>query len=208
MDPAARLGAMEVEIMTMPNERARALRLAGEILRKMLARVDVPEDLRDQARVTLRHYPDSDGLKQMLTDIDRLPREFLDQRWLATEDAGQGHTTGAAPGNVTKSQSTMSENESKGLQLVLDLSECGCVRPVGREFGSLDYDRLEELDTLACQVLGLNRFREWLDTPIPAFDGKTPEEISASPGGMVRIRLLLLKLKEERPEQSWHPRTE
>lgn len=31
--------------MTMPNERARALRLAGEILRKLLARDDVPHDL-------------------------------------------------------------------------------------------------------------------------------------------------------------------
>lgn len=79
----------------MPNERARALRLAGEILRKMLARNDVPEDLRGQARVALRHYPDSDELKQMVSDIDRLPHEFLDQRWLAPEDPVQGHTTGA-----------------------------------------------------------------------------------------------------------------
>lgn len=99
----------------------------------------------------------------------------------------------------------MSENESKALQSALDLSEWGCVRPVGREFGSPDYDRLEELDTLACQVLGLKRFREWLDTPSPDLDGKTPEEISASPGGIERIRLLLSNLKEERPEKPRHP---
>lgn len=192
----------------MPNERARALRLAGEILREMLARDDVPEDLRYQARGALRHYPDSDGLKQMISDIDRLPLEFLDLRWLAPEDAAQGHAAGAVSGNGTKCQSTTSENESETLQSALELSEWGCVRPVGREFGSPDYDRLEELDTLACQVLGLKRFREWLDTPSPALDGKTPEEIAASPGGMKRIRQLLSNLKEERPEQPRHPRTE
>lgn len=53
-------------VMTTANERARALRLAGEILWEMLARDDVPEDLRHQARVALRHYPDSTGLKQMI----------------------------------------------------------------------------------------------------------------------------------------------
>ena len=45
----------------------------------------------------------------------------------------------------------MNENEGKALQSALDQSEWGCVPPVGREFGSPDYDRLEELDTLACQ---------------------------------------------------------
>ncbi len=71
--------------MTMPDERARALRLAGETLRKMLARDDVSEDLRCQARVALRHYPDPRELEQMIGDIDRLPHEVLDQRWLAPE---------------------------------------------------------------------------------------------------------------------------
>lgn len=194
--------------MTTASERARALRVAGEILRKMLARDDVPEDLRYQARVALRHYPDSAGLKQMIGDIDHLPHEVLDQRWLSPEDAVQGRVTGAVSGQRAKNQSAMSENESKALPSAPDLPEWGCVRPVGREFGSPDYDRLEELDALACQVLGWSRFREWLDTPSPALDGKTPEEISASPGGMERIRQLLSNLKEERPEQPRHPRTE
>lgn len=189
----------------MPNERARALRLAGETLRKVLARGDVPEDLRYQAQVALRHYPDSDGLKQMICDIDRLPHQGLDQRWLAPEDAVQDHATVAVSGNGANCQSTMSDNESKTLQAALELSEWGRVRPVGREFGSPDYDRLEELDSLACEVLGLMRFREWLDTPSPALDGKTPEEASASPGGMEQIRKLLSILKEDRPEQSPHP---
>jgi hypothetical protein len=73
--------------MTMPNERARALRLAGEILRKVLERDDVPGDLSYQAQVALRHYPDSVELKQMIIDIDRLPTDGLNQRWLAPEDA-------------------------------------------------------------------------------------------------------------------------
>lgn len=192
----------------MPNERARAFRLAGEILREMLARNDVPGDLRYQARVALRHYPDAAGLKRMIGDIDHMPHEVLDQRWLSPEDAVQGRVTGVVSGKRATNQSAMSENESKALPSAPDLPEWGCVRPVGREFGSPDYDRLEELDTLACQVLGLNRFREWLDTPSPALDGKTPEEIAASPGGMERIRQLLSNLKEERPEQPRHPRTE
>lgn len=79
----------------MPSERARALRFAGETLRKVLARDDVPEDLRHQALVALRHYPDLAELKQMISDIDRLSHGVLDQRWLAPEDAGQGHAIGA-----------------------------------------------------------------------------------------------------------------
>jgi hypothetical protein len=71
--------------MTMPDERARALRFAGEILREMKSRKDVPEDLRQQARVTLRHYPVPADLMQMVQDVDRMPRDFLDQHWLAPE---------------------------------------------------------------------------------------------------------------------------
>lgn len=72
--------------MTMPDERARALRFAGEILREMRTRSDVPEDLRRQAQVTLRHYPSPQDLQWMIQDIDRMPREFLDQHWLAPEE--------------------------------------------------------------------------------------------------------------------------
>lgn len=201
-------GAINGEVMTMPSERARALQLAGENLWEMLARDDVPEDLRCQARVAMRHNPDTDGLKQMISDVARLPHEFPDQGWLAPEEAARGQAIGAVSGNGEKRQSTMSENESEASQPASDVSEWGFARPVGREFGSPDYDRLEELDTLACQALGVNRFREWIDTPSSALDGKTPEEIAASPGGIERIRKLLSIIKEERPEQLRHPRTE
>lgn len=52
--------------MTMPDERSRALRFAREILREMPTRDDVPEDLKRQARVTLRHYPDRLQLSLMI----------------------------------------------------------------------------------------------------------------------------------------------
>lgn len=72
--------------MTMPDERARALRFAGEILREMRSRPDVPDDLRQQAKFILRHYPEPRDLERMIRDVDRMPREFLDQHWLAPED--------------------------------------------------------------------------------------------------------------------------
>ena len=71
--------------MTMPDERARALRFAGEILREMRSRPDVPDDLRQQAQFILRHYPAPRDLERMIHDVDRMPREFLDQHWLAPE---------------------------------------------------------------------------------------------------------------------------
>ena len=71
--------------MTMPDERSRALRFAGEILREMQFRPDVPENLRQRAQFTLRHYPDPLDLNRMIQDVDCLPRKLLDQRWLAPE---------------------------------------------------------------------------------------------------------------------------
>ncbi len=70
--------------MTMPEERARALRFAGEVLREMLTREDVPADLKQQARVTLRHYPDKQQLQWMITDASR--SEGGSQCWLAPEE--------------------------------------------------------------------------------------------------------------------------
>ncbi len=49
--------------MTMPSERTRALRWAGEFLREVLASKEVPAELRQQARAILRHYPSSDDIR-------------------------------------------------------------------------------------------------------------------------------------------------
>jgi hypothetical protein len=73
--------------MTMPNERTRALRFAGEVLQEMLKRPDVPEDLKFQARVTLRHYPRPQDLECMVQDVDQLTRSWEGVHWLAPEDS-------------------------------------------------------------------------------------------------------------------------
>lgn len=70
--------------MTMPDERTRALRFAGEVLREMLARDDMPEDLKRQARATLRHYPTEQQLLWMVTDVSRCSTGSM-QCWLAPE---------------------------------------------------------------------------------------------------------------------------
>jgi hypothetical protein len=70
--------------MTMPDERARALRFAGEILREMLTHQDVPEDLKRQAQVTLRHYPDPLQLQWMVEEISRQAGDG--PPWLAKEE--------------------------------------------------------------------------------------------------------------------------
>jgi hypothetical protein len=70
--------------MTMPDERARALRFAGEVLREMLTREDIPPDMKQQARVTLRHYPTEQQLQWMVKDLANTPGRS-GQYWLAEE---------------------------------------------------------------------------------------------------------------------------
>lgn len=70
--------------MTMPDERSRALRFAGEILRDMLTRDDVPEDLKHQAKVTLRHYPDRMQLEAMIMAMAQA-NDGMGQPWLLPE---------------------------------------------------------------------------------------------------------------------------
>ena len=73
-----------------------------------------------------------------------------------------------------------------------DLQEWEDMAPVGREFGSPDYERLEELDMLALQAKGsVLAARRWLDTPNQALDGLTPEEMAKTSEGLARVRLLL-----------------
>ena len=79
--------------MTMPDERSRALRFAGEILREMLTRDDVPEDLKRQARVTLRHYPDRMQLEAMIMAMAPA-NDGLGPPWLLPEQASSGINAG------------------------------------------------------------------------------------------------------------------
>jgi hypothetical protein len=50
----------------------------------MLSRSDVPEDLRRQANVTLRHYPTSEQLQWMIDDVSRCGTDF-GPPWLSAE---------------------------------------------------------------------------------------------------------------------------
>ncbi len=71
--------------MTMPHERARALRFAGEMLRELQRNPDVPESIRQEARSTLRHYPGTLELKSMIEDVDRLTGSWDGIHWLEPE---------------------------------------------------------------------------------------------------------------------------
>ena len=71
--------------MTMPHERARALRFAGEMLRELQRNPDVPESIRQEARSTLRHYPTPLDLKSMIEDVDRLTGSWDGIHWLEPE---------------------------------------------------------------------------------------------------------------------------
>jgi len=44
--------------MTMPDERTRALRWAGEFLREVMESPECPPALKQQAKAILRHYPE------------------------------------------------------------------------------------------------------------------------------------------------------
>ena len=55
--------------MTMPSERFRALRFAEELMRDILSRdkyPDLPDALRMEAKIVLRHYPDASTREEML----------------------------------------------------------------------------------------------------------------------------------------------
>jgi hypothetical protein len=71
--------------MTMPDERARALRFASEMLREIQRNPDVPEAIRREARVTLRHYPSVLDLQSMIEDVDRLTKSSDGIHWLEPE---------------------------------------------------------------------------------------------------------------------------
>ena len=72
---------------------------------------------------------------------------------------------------MTKAQTTTT-NDMGDRELQDLLQDWDRIAPVGREFGSPDYERLEELDHLAILVKGsLLAARRWLDTPNQALAG-------------------------------------
>ena len=95
---------------------------------------------------------------------------------------------------MTKARSATTNDMRDSEQQDL-LQDWDRMAPVGREFGSPDYERLEELDHLAILAKGsMLAARRWLDTPNQALDGMTPEEVAKTPEGFARVRQLLTDL--------------
>jgi hypothetical protein len=70
--------------------------------------------------------------------------------------------------------------------------------PVGREFGSADYERLEELDTIAFEAMGnMLKARRWLNKPNKELQGLTPEKVANSPEGLKRVREVLAQRRKK-----------
>ena len=75
-----------------------------------------------------------------------------------------------------------------------DLALWENMAPVGREFGSPDYERLEELDRLAFKAFGsMKKARRWLDTPNSDLGGFTPELEAKTALGFEKVKRLLRK---------------
>lgn len=71
--------------MTMPDERTRVLRWAGEFLRQ-LSDVQLPEDLKRQLPYVLRHFPSAvDIANEARRQAAYGDRPYTSQ-WLAPED--------------------------------------------------------------------------------------------------------------------------
>ena len=69
--------------MTLPKERTRALRLAGELLKKVMRSKECPESIRIQAETVLRHYPDAWDIASQARRYDPQSAPFC---WLGPED--------------------------------------------------------------------------------------------------------------------------
>ena len=58
--------------MITPAERTRALRQAGELLKELHERQDLPQDIRTRLKGVLRHYPEEWQLHLMVQEWQRL----------------------------------------------------------------------------------------------------------------------------------------
>lgn len=83
-----------------------------------------------------------------------------------------------------------------------EMADWDAMPPVGREFGSPDYERLEALDALASEVFGsMTKARRWLNAPNADLQGKSPEDLCKTKAGyraVMRRLQLLLKAKSKR----------
>lgn len=65
--------------------------------------------------------------------------------------------------------------------------------PVGREFGSPDYERLMALDQAAFAAFqSWKHVRDWLAEPNSHLDGACPEEAARDPTGFTKVMSILM----------------
>jgi len=65
--------------------------------------------------------------------------------------------------------------------------------PVGREFGSPDYERLTALDQAAFAAFqSWEQVRDWLVAPNPQLDGVCPEDAARSSDGLSKVMAILM----------------
>ncbi|MEL4177992.1 antitoxin Xre/MbcA/ParS toxin-binding domain-containing protein [Roseateles sp. PN1] len=65
--------------------------------------------------------------------------------------------------------------------------------PVGREFGSPDYERLTALDQAAFAAFqSWEQVRDWLVAPNPQLEGVCPEDAARSPDGLSKVMAILM----------------
>lgn len=65
--------------------------------------------------------------------------------------------------------------------------------PVGREFGSPDYERLTALDQAAFAAFqSWERVQHWLTTPNSQLDGACPDDAVRSPDGLRKVMSILM----------------
>ena len=66
--------------------------------------------------------------------------------------------------------------------------------PIGREFGSPDYERLTALDQAAFAVFqSWEQVRDWLATPNPQLEGMRPEDAVRNADGFSKVMCILIR---------------
>lgn len=91
--------------------------------------------------------------------------------------------------------------EDMRVTMPADMAAWEAAPPVGREFGSPDYERLEKLDALALKALGsIRKVRKWLDAPHPELGGLTPEASARTVAGYRQAMRLLENMCKARKQ--------
>ena len=77
--------------------------------------------------------------------------------------------------------------------------------PVGREFGSPDYESLTALDLAALAAFqSWEQVRDWLATPNSQLDGICPEDAARNPDGLSKVMSILMLAGGHAPDG--HPK--